>query len=167
MELPTIFTQFPLFKQWVEDKKLNVRDLSILTEFKSSAPFKPLIKWIEKHKPSHSEGKLILELAGELLLIEAPITFLLLKNKTAKGLMAELKKIRYPKTLFRDQKKSQIIQQLDWPPTIKAKWVREGDKGALSISFKSFSLKDFEQKIKTLTLASQQLSKKPNQLWKS
>ena len=97
MKLKDIFKKYPLFHKWSLEKKLNSTDLSILTEFKSAKPFKPLIEWIEKSQAvSHSEGKQILELGGELLLMNQSIQNVLQKHKQAKALITDLKKLRFP-----------------------------------------------------------------------
>ena len=96
MELKEIFKKHPLFHKWSQEKKLNSTDLNILTEFKKIDTFKALIEWIEKHPTSHSEGKQILELGGELLLMNQAIQAILKKNKQAKTLITDLKKLRFP-----------------------------------------------------------------------
>ena len=167
MELSKIFNQFPLFHQWMKDKKLNPKDLSILTEFETLFPIKPLLQWIEKRQPTHSQGKQILDLGGELLLMDKAFNSLLLKETTAPQLIEGLKKLRLAETSFRDEKKSDIVNRLAWTDSIKAKWIRQDDRGALSVHFHSFSLKDFKQKIQKLNSVYQQLSEGPGKLWKN
>ena len=96
MDIKDIFKEHPLFHKWSQEKKLNSTDLSILTEFKSPRSVKPLIEWIEKQPVSHSEGKQILELGGELLLMNQSIQAVLQKNNQAKALIEDLKKLRFP-----------------------------------------------------------------------
>ena len=91
MEIKEVFKKHPLFYKWSLEKKLNSTDLSILTEFKNVSTVKTLIEWIEKHSVSHSEGKKILELGGELLLMNQSIQLILEKNKQAKNLIKDLK----------------------------------------------------------------------------
>lgn len=166
MELSDIFAQHPRFHQWVKDKKLNSKELSILTEFESLTKIHPLIEWIERHKVTHSEGVQILEWAGELLLMKKPLIPLFLKQHKASLLIQELKKLRHPESSFRDERKSQIVSDLNWSSSIKAKWDRQNDKGALSIHFHTFSLKDFKQKIQKLNSIYKQLEEKTEKLWK-
>ena len=96
MTLKNIFKKWPVFHKWSKDKKLNSTDLSILTEFKKASSFKSLIEWIEKQPVSHSEGKQILELGGELLLMNQAIQDVLDQNTQAKSLIKDLKKLRFP-----------------------------------------------------------------------
>ena len=167
MELLKIFHQFPVFYKWAKDKQLNPKDLTIVTEFKSISPLKPLIQWIESHKPTHSQGIQILELGGELLLMNKPVHSLLEKEKKAASLIEQLKKLRLAESLSRDDKKSKIVNSLAWSHAIKAKWIRQNDRGALSIHFQSFSLRDFQQKIQKLNSVYKQLSEGSEKLWKN
>ena len=96
MKLKDIFKKHPLFHKWSQEKKLNSTDLNILTELKKADSFKLLVEWIEKHPVSHSEGKQILELGGELLLMNKSIHKLLKKCDQANTLIKELKILRFP-----------------------------------------------------------------------
>ena len=164
MELSEIFKQFPLFHKWAENKKLNAQDLSILTEFEISLPFKSLIQWIEKHQPTHSEGLQILDLGGECLLMRRSLSSGLLKEAKASLFIEGLKKLRLKESFARDEKKKRIVQNQAWG-VIKARWLRQGDRGALSIQFQSFSLQDFKQKIQKLNSVYESLNKEPEKLW--
>ena len=166
MKLSEIFDQFPEFQKWVENKKLNSKELTILTEFKNGSSLKSLLQWIENQKPTHSQGVQILELGGELLLMNKPFDSLLIREAQAPSLIEQLKKLRFSKTYSRDDKKSKIVTGLPWPSSIQAKWIRQGDRGALSVQFKSFSMKDFKQKIQKLNSVYDQLDKEPEKLWK-
>lgn len=167
MSLSTIFCQYPDFQKWVQNKKLNTQHLSILTEFEDISVLKPLIQWIEQHQPSHSQGEQILELGGELLLMDKTIEPILLKEHQASSLIESLKKHRTPCVFLRDKNKSELLKNMDWPQSIKSKWVRQNDKGALSIHFHSFSLRDFKQKIQKLNSIYKQLNEGSQKLWKN
>lgn len=166
MELPLIFKRFPLFHKWVKEKKLNVKELTILEEFDSLSQIKPLLQWIENHKVTHSEGGQILEYAGELLLMNQNLDSLFQKQEKARTLIEQLKKLRHPENSARDEKKSQIVNSLSWNPSIKAKWIRQNDKGGIAISFHSFSLRDLKHKIQNLNSIHKQMEENPNKLWK-
>ena len=166
MELSQIFKRFPAFYRWSAKKKLNSKDLSLLTEFKDSSAFESLIQWIEKREPGHSEGRQILDLGGELLLMGRSLKALLERETKAPELIEKLKKLRWPETMGRDEKKSKIIDSLNWPNSIKARWIRQNDRGALSIHFQSFSLRDMKQKIQKLNSAYKQLCGSSEKLWR-
>ena len=166
VSISEIFNQFPIFHQWVKNKKLSERDLSILTEFKNCSSIKPLLKWIENNKPTHSQGIQILDLGGELLLMDKPLNQLLSKRQKALLLIESLKKLRKPKSSAYDEEQSKIVSKLDWTNSIKAKWIRQNDRGALSIHFNSFSMKDFKQKIQKLNSIHKSLNEDSNKLWK-
>ena len=167
MKLSKIFDQFPKFHEWAKSKKLTSKELSILTEFQNSSPLQPLIQWIENHKPTHSQGTQILELGGELLLMDKPFHSLLSEKTKASFLIEQLKKQRLMESSVRDENKSKIVNSLPWSSSIQAKWIRQGDRGALSVQFQSFSLKDFKQKIQKMESIYNQLNKKAEKLWKN
>ena len=166
MELSLIFKSFPLFHKWVKEKKLNTKELTILEEFENLSKIKPLLQWIETYKVTHSEGIQILEYAGELLLMNQDLNSLFQKQKKASLLIEQLKKLRHPESSSRDEEKSQMATNLNWSPSIKAKWVRKNDKGGLSVSFHSFSLRDLKQKIQNLNSIYKQLEETSDKLWK-
>ena len=167
MELLKVFNQFPAFHKWAKDKQLKPKDLTIVTEFKNISSLKPLLQWIESHKPTHSQGIQILELGGELLLMNKPFHSLLEKERKASSLIERLKKLRLVESCSRDDKKSKIVSSLAWSHSIKAKWIRQNDRGALSIHFQSFSLRDFQQKIQKLSSVYKQLSEGSEKLWRN
>lgn len=150
MELSKIFNHAPSFKSWVENKKLNSKELTVLTEFSGFHEVQDLIDWIVQCQPSHSQGAQILELGGELLLAGKSISSLTKKEQNPKTLLKKLKILRYPLASQKDKNKEQEVKQLPWSSLMQGKWIRQGDQSGLEVSFKSFSLKDLENKIKTL-----------------
>ncbi len=150
MDLSQILNQSPHFKSWVENKKLNPKELSILTEFSKMDSIQPILKWIGKNQPSHSQGSQILELSGELLLMGKSLKTLFEQESNSKFLLKKLKDLRQPLSAKQDKMRSQIVKNLPWSSFIKGKWVRKNDRGFLEVSFQSSSLKDLEQKIKNL-----------------
>ena len=165
MKLSKIFDQFPKFHEWAENKKLTPKELSILTEFKNSSPIQPLIQWIEIHRPTHSQGTQILELGGELLLMDKSFHSLLSKKTKVSFFIEQLKKLRLKESSARDENKSKTVNSLPWPSSIQARWIRQGDRGALSVRFQSFSMKDLKQKIQKLESIYNQLNEKTERLW--
>jgi len=158
MKLDLIFKEFPSFYQWTLDKKLNETDLSILTEFHQLSEIKDLIVWIEKHFVSHSQGVQILDLAGELLLMNKNIKPVLEKNP--EQLIKKLREMRFPESFLREKRKREILEKLGG--SIHTQWVREKDRTGVQIQFKSFSPQDLKQKIEKL----KELYKK-KELWEN
>ena len=150
MKLELIFKEFPVFNKWAVEKKLNATHLSILTEFNQLETIKNLIHWIETHLVSHSEGVQILDLAGELLLMDKNITPLLKQHQTTTPLIKELKKLRFPNSSLSEEKKRELLNKMDLGSSIQAKWMRQKDRTGLQLQFTSFSPRDFKQKIEKL-----------------
>ena len=98
------------FSDWVRDKKVSPKQVSILSEV-NSAHIVPILKWIGVHQPSHGYGVQILELGAELLLMKQSLPNIS-KYLDAKTLLDDLKniqkqgydlgktKIQPPKTTF-------------------------------------------------------------------
>lgn len=165
MNLSRIFETFPNFHKWSQQKKLDESHLDILTEFKDTNQIKALIQWIEQNHVSHSQGVQILELAGELILMGKPIKASLDNNKKAGLLIEDLKKIRQPQSSYQTTRQSQIVKNLKLSSAVKAKQIRDKDQSGLSVEFKSFSLKDFKNKIGVLKSLYEQLEKE--RFWKN
>ena len=140
MKISEVLKKFSNFQSWMDSKKLNQKDIDILTEFPDSKIIEPVLNWISKNQPSHSQGQQILELSGELLLMKKSINPILETEQDSKKLITLLKKLRYPVSSNQDDKNSSIVNSLPWPSSIKARWVRQNDQGSLEISFKSNSL---------------------------
>lgn len=165
MTLNFIFKRFPKFYSWCQSKKLQPTDLSILTEFKDISSIEPLIHWIEQHPASHSEGKQILELGGELILMDQDIQTLLHEHSLAKNLIKVLRQLRFPKHTIRKKQKEKIIKELQKDNSLKMTWREDKDKSALAVQFQSFSLKDLKQKVKQLEYIYTTLNKSKEKLW--
>ena len=125
----------------------------------------PLLEWIARHSPSHSQGAQILELGGELLLMGWELAPLLQKESSSKNLLAGLRSLRRPMASAKARQKEDVLKTLPWPRAMKGQWIRQGDQSGLEIRFQSFSLKDLGQKIKSLERIYKQLEKRSNGLW--
>ena len=96
MELSKILTQYPEFQNWALDKKMESKELDILTEISESKTLNPVLNWIVQYSPSHSLGFQILELSGELLLLNHDLTSLFKTENNPRVLIQKLKELRYP-----------------------------------------------------------------------
>ena len=164
MKIQSIFKTFPLFYSWTQQKNVQETELSILSDFKNITDIKALIEWIELQSPTHSEGIQILETGGELILMGQSLQPLLKQNKKASSLIKELRRLRFPISSAQQDRQKQILSQIPTAKNFKIKAVREQDRSALSIEFKSFNLRDFKQKIQNLNSIQEQLKEK--NFWK-
>ena len=130
-------------------------------------PPAPLLEWIARHRPSHSQGAQILETGGELLLMGRSLAPLLQKETSSKSLLAGLRSLRFPLAAAKARQREEILKSLPWPRAMKARQLREGDQAGLEIAFQSFSLKDFSGKIKSLERICEQLKSQPDDFWES
>ena len=146
MKIDLIFKEFPAFYKWTVKKQLNETHLSILTEFKDSNQIKNLIFWIENHTVTHSQGVQILDLAGELLLMSKNINPLLEKHQESDTLIKKLKKLRFPESSLREERKKELLNKLNLAESIEAKWIREKDRTGIQLQFKKLLRKRFKTK---------------------
>ena len=154
-----------LFCKWAEEKKLSSKELRILNQLPKEQAH-PLLDWIASYKPSHSQGVEILELSGELLLMECLPAEIFQSHQEPNSLLKKLRQLRYPLTLGADERKSQYIKTLSWSKKLKGQWIRKNDKSGLNISCTAFCLKDFYENIKSLERLYTQI-KKEETLWKN
>lgn len=165
MKPEQIKNHHPLFFKWVEEKKLSEKEISIVNQLSEKESL-PLLNWIVDHHPSHSQGAEILELSGELLLMGRLPLDIFQTSREPAILLKHLRKLRYPLSLGKDEKRSEYLKTLPWPKELKGRWIRLNDKSGLNVNFTVFSLKDLNEKIKTLETLYKRL-KKEGVLWKN
>ena len=167
MKIKDVLKQFPDFEKWVKDKKLEFASLSLLTELSDIQIAQPLLAWISRNRPSHSQGIQILEMTGELLLMGRSLNALFETTQNPEDLLKNLKQLRYPLTSGQEEQKTKIVKALPWPKQMKGRWIRQNDKTGLEVQFRCFSMKDFKQKIQNLQHIISELEEKRNDLWSS
>lgn len=165
MKWEQIKSQNPLFFKWVEEKKLSEKEIRILKQLSEKESL-PLLNWIAKNRPSHSQGAEILELSGELLLMGQLPLDIFQNSKESTILLKKLRKLRYPLSVGKDEKRSEYLKTLSWSKGLKGKWIRLNDKSGLNIHFTAFSLQELSEKIKNLETLYKRL-KKEGVLWKN
>lgn len=181
------------FQNWVDSKNLSQGDLAILRSFKSFSEkpsserstnfFFSVCKKISQTQPTRSQGVKILNLAGELILINTQAThnhslgeeelstpsnesIPYLKGADSQQWYESLYQLRFPNTYKKDQSQQEKCNQLPWPKSTQARWVREGDTSGIKVSFIAESQKDFETKIEGLKHIQATVQKKSSSLWK-
>lgn len=155
----------PLFFKWAEEKQLSEKKLRILKQLSEKESL-PLLSWIAKNRPSHSQGAEILELSGELLMMDQLPLDIFPNSKEPAALLKKLKRLRYPLSFAKDESRSEYLKTLPWSKGLKGKWIRLNDKSGLNIHLTAFSLKELSEKIKALETLYKQL-KKEGALWKN
>ena len=74
---------------------------------------------------------------------------LLDKCQDASLLIKKLKKLRFPESTLREERKKEILEKLG--DSVQLQWAREKEKTGLQVQFKSYSAKDLQQKIEKLS----------------
>lgn len=138
-----------MFARWMKEKKLSSDNLKVFKSL-SRKQILPVLDWISSHRPSHSEGVEILELAGELLLMDRLKTDTFQAASSVKALLERLRLLRYPLSLGGDEKKKAYLKGLPWSSGMKGQWIRERDRSGLSIHLTAFHQSSLREKIKNL-----------------
>lgn len=118
-------------KKWAEDKDLGVSDFAIFRSLPSSKWPETLVSTFCQHSPSKQMGLQILEITGELMLLETSSELLLENSATLDRWLEHLKQVRFPKTQNQDTETKEHISNLPWPKKLKPRWVRLGDRGCM------------------------------------
>lgn len=165
MRLEQIKNHYPLFYKWVEEKKLSEKEISILKQLSEKESLS-ILNWIADHRPSHSQGVEILELSGELFLMDQLPEDIFQNFREPATLLKRLRNLRYPLSFGKDEKRSEYLKTLPWSKGLKGQWIRWNDKSGLNVHLTAFSLKDLSEKIKNLETLYKRL-KKEGMLWKN
>ena len=120
------------FQNWCLEKKVAANELAILNSFKNLDSLKRVCEFIVSHSAGKQIGIQILEMAGELILMEKDIQDIL-NSTSAEIFLAEVKKRRFPQSTALDQTQEQWLKSLGWPSTSQTKWIRRGDKSGVEL----------------------------------
>lgn len=121
------------FQDWCTEKKVAANELAILSSFKEFDAFQKVCDFLVSNQCGKQTGIQILEIAGELILMETSIEDLLSSHLTPEAFLLSLKKRRFPNSSEKDEEQNQWIQSLGWPSSSQSKWVRRGDKAGVEV----------------------------------
>ena len=141
------------FQNWMEGKKLQISDLRIVNSLKPPKTLYSVCEYLAQKNISQALAVQILELTGELILMEHSPEKILqaLKTSPPENSIEQIECLRKPKALSQDLKKQKQIAKNLWPPQVQAKWRRIGDQGGLEIKLWSANQEDFQKKIKKIS----------------
>ncbi len=149
----------PEFLNWCDLKAPGVNDLAILLCFEDLTPLDGVTQKIATDHLSKSQGVLALELAGELILsglMQEITNSLSLKSTSA--WLTQLKRLRYPITTEKSNKKEKRLNHIPWPKGTTAQWIRNGDQDCIELRVRALGAKELSQQLEVLkSLSEKQL----------
>jgi len=139
------------FQNWVDEKKLGVRDLSALLALPVIGDFIPFLKAMVRVPISKVEGVRALELGVELFLINRPLNDLLPSSDNPAMYLRRLEQWRRPRTSENDETWRETVALWPWPAQVQGQWQRFGDQAGLEIKIRTTSPGDFAKKLERLS----------------
>lgn len=140
-------------QNWIDERQLSPRDLSILLCFDSLEPLAPTLNLLAQRNLSRNLGAQILELSGELALMDQalPAPYSFERDPDGRAWLAELEKQRRPRSSARDESRREELQSLPWPQQLKGQWRRQGDQSRLEVSLSAGSLQEWNRRLEDLS----------------
>ncbi len=138
------------FQNWVSEKDLGPRELSVLLALPSVPAFHPFLNAMTEIPLSRSEGTRVLETGAELFMTGRPLNDLLPSGSDGPAYLRQLEKWRRPQSLGMDDQWRETVKLWPWPSQVQGKWQRFGDQSGLDVNIRSTSAEDFRKKLKTL-----------------
>lgn len=138
------------FQDWVSEKDLGPRELSVLLALPAPGEFHPFLRAMTSVPLSRSEGTRVMEVGAELFMTGRPLNDLLPSGTDGSAYLRQLEKWRRPNSLGMDDQWRETVKLWPWPSQVQGKWQRFGDQSGLDVSIRSTSPDDFRKKLKTL-----------------
>lgn len=146
------------FQNWVDEKKISVRDLSPVLALPDILDLEPLFQALPKMVISRFEGARALELVIELFLMGRPLNDLLPTSDNGSLFVRRLEKWRRPQAETGDEEWRKTVNQWPWPAQVQAEWQRFGDQAGIEIKIRATSPEDFQKKLERLQFVPEQWS---------
>lgn len=135
-------------QDWCDERKLAPGDLSILLSLKEANALLPTLLLLSERRTGKNQGVRILELAGELLLMDQTLPP---AGADDTAWLARLESLRFSRTFSGDARQSEKVAALPWPKQVHAQWRRRGDSGILEVQLQADSLESWLKRIEDLT----------------
>lgn len=139
------------FQNFSAEKKWSFADFQPLLSARSFA-LSPILLLILQRNLSRSIGALALELWVELKLLGHNEQALQPSpNEDSELWLKRLKTLRYPHSSQKDEEAQNLVNQLPWPGTSKARWIRQGDRAGIELKLFVANPTDLKKYVQSLT----------------
>ena len=145
-ELKKKLAQAPVsFLNWMEERKASISDLMPLNSLTQINSINPLLEEFEKQKLTRSQGKQILDLLVDLVMMKTSSQQLI---PSGKNWLDQLKGLRYPNTSKKDQQPG--LESKDWPQFIRVQKQRAGDRTRYQMTLQFYNEEELLEKLQRL-----------------
>ncbi len=134
-------------QHWMEQKSFSARDIQILRSFSDYQKLIPIFDYLKNSSASKSEAVQILEIAGELILLERPLPQL---NTSSAALIEDLEKLRSPMANSTTQTKNNKLGEWSWPKSTSGKFMRRGDQTQIEVKIQASSAQELKTRLSAL-----------------
>lgn len=137
-------------QKWVEEKDLSVRDLMILLSFDSLKSLQPCFHFLSEKSCSKSEGVKILELYGELILLDRDAATTLSLASTPADALRSLELLRYPMRKSMQMTLEEKLKSVQMPLRTQARFLTQGDETSLELKLQAKNPEDLKKRLESL-----------------
>ncbi len=137
-------------QKWVEEKDLSVRDLMILLSFDSLKSLQPCFQFLSEKSCSKSEGVKILELYGELVLLDRDAATALSLATSAGEALRSLEFLRYPMRKSMQNNLEEKLKSVEMPVRTQARFLTQGDETSLELKLQAKNPEDLKKRLESL-----------------
>lgn len=137
-------------QKWIEEKDLSVRDLMILLSFDSLKNLQPCFQFLTEKSCSKSEGVKILELYGELVLLDRDAATTLTVATNAGDALRNLELLRYPMRKSMQITLEEKLKTVQMPIRTQARFLTQGDETSLELKLQAKNPEDLKKRLESL-----------------
>ncbi len=165
--LKILLSLSPEIQDWIDVRQVGPRELAILLCFRTHESITPTLETITQRGFSRNIGAQILELSGELLLMDQTPPSAPPQDQDPDGRLwlGQLEKSRRPLSSAKDSTQSEQVQAMPWPQQLRSQWKRNGDQSRLEVSLSVGSLQEWNKRLEELSKMTPHLGQAD--LWKS
>lgn len=135
---------------WIEEKDLSFRDLMILLSFDSLKTLQPCFNFMTETLCSKSEGVKILELYGELILLDRDAHTTLSVATNASEAIRGLEFLRYPVRKSTQNTLEEKLKTVEMPMRTQARFLTQGDETSLELKLQAKNPEDLKKRLESL-----------------
>lgn len=137
-------------QKWIEEKDLSVRDLMIFISFDSLRNLQTCFTFLTEKSCSKSEGVKILELFGELILLDRDAATTLSVSTTAADAIRGLELLRYPMRKSLQINLEEKLKSVQMPLRTQARFLTQGDETSLELKLQAKNPEDLKKRLESL-----------------
>lgn len=145
-----LLRQTPMvFQNWVDDKKLGARDVSVLAAVAEITKYEKFLSTLTTLNLSKMQAVEALDCAVELSLMGS-LEILPEANERPADYHRRLQALRRPQSTACDEKWRKTVSTWPWPGQVQGHWQRFNDRSGVEIKIRATSPEDLQKKLARL-----------------